>query len=332
MPSYLQSLSPQFLISESITLNYAYACGILNDFLEDSELVPTVCGRMGTGFFEFEIKLNNNTLQNVSVDNSQMEIDAAYEGRRYLSVFEAKKEDLSEDFLIRQLYYPFRVWKERMVEKEVKTIFLRFSNGVFQLYQYLFEDPYNYNSLRLVKQKRYMIATKISLTDIESILKNVSIIPEPAVPFPQADSMLRIINLLALLHEGAMTKHAITTEFAFDKRQTDYYTNAGLYLGLVEKKRNKNGVFCHLSQLGEKTMRLGYKERQLTIVSQILKHKIFHDVLSLHLQSGEMPDQKLIKSMMISCSLHNIDSEETFDRRSSTIIGWTNWILSLIDE
>src|SRR5699024_1030712 len=46
IPAYIQSLIPQFLVSEAIALNCANACGILNDFLEDDALYSTVSGRM----------------------------------------------------------------------------------------------------------------------------------------------------------------------------------------------------------------------------------------------------------------------------------------------
>ena len=174
---------PQFLVSEAIALNCANACGILNDFLEDDELVSTVSGRMSSGSFEFSINTALGT-KNITVSNSQIEIDAAYEGIHYLSLFEAKR-DLSDDFLIRQLYYPFRVWSER-VTKTVKSIFLIFSNGMFNLYQYQFEDPQNYNSLKLVKQKNYVIVTEICLADIENLLRTVPLVQEPDISFPQA--------------------------------------------------------------------------------------------------------------------------------------------------
>ena len=82
---------------------------------------------MGSGDFEFDISTSFGTKQ-LSVSNSQIEIDAAYEGINYLSLFEAKR-DLSDDFLVRQLYYPFRVWSSR-VTKPVKPVFLIFSNGI----------------------------------------------------------------------------------------------------------------------------------------------------------------------------------------------------------
>lgn len=85
IPAHIQSLLPQFLVSESIALNCANACGILNDFLEDEELVPTVSGRMSSGSFEFNINTASG-LQNITVNNSQIEIDAAYEGIHYLFI------------------------------------------------------------------------------------------------------------------------------------------------------------------------------------------------------------------------------------------------------
>lgn len=330
IPAHIQSLMPQFLVSEAIALNCANACGILNDFLEDDELVSTVSGRMSSGSFEFSINTALGT-KNIIVSNSQIEIDAAYEGIHYLSLFEAKR-DLSDDFLIRQLYYPFRVWSER-VTKTVKSIFLIFSNGMFNLYQYQFEDPQNYNSLKLVKQKNYVIVTEICLADIENLLRTVPLVQEPDISFPQADRMSRIINLIELLNEKPMTKQDITSEYAFDERQTNYYTDAGRYLGLIDKTHDEDGnILFHLSTCGHRIMSLKYKERQLALVTQILMHKVFNETLKLHLQYGEMPDKQTIIQTMKRANLYHIEADSTYLRRSSTVIGWVNWILGIIEE
>lgn len=265
IPAHIQSLMPQFLVSEAIALNCASACGILSDFLEDDALVPTVNGRMSSGNFGFDIETKLG-VKRVDVVNSQIEIDAAYEGINCLSLFEAKR-DLSDDFLVRQLYYPFRVWRER-VTKPVKPVFLVFSNGMFNLYQYEFDDPQNYNSLRLVKQRNYMIATEVSLSDIENLLMTVPLVVEPKISFPQADRMSRIVNLIELLNEKPMTKQDITSKYAFDERQTNYYTDAGRYLGLIEKGHDENGnILFQLSTRGRHILGLEYKERQLAIVT-----------------------------------------------------------------
>lgn len=330
IPPHIQSLMPQFLVSEAIALNCANACGILNDFLEDDEIVSTVNGRMSSGTFDFNIDTLAGT-KSVTVNNSQIEIDAAYEGINYLSLFEAKR-DLSDDFLVRQLYYPFRVWSSR-VTKTVKPVFLIFSNGIFNLYQYQFDAPNKYNSLRLIKQKNYVIATEISLADIESLMMTVSKVREPEISFPQANSMARIINLIELLHEKPMTKQDITTEYAFDERQTNYYTDAGRYLELIDKGHDEeNNIVFQLSEKGRYIMGLEYKERQLAIVSQILMHGVFREVLKLHLQYGEMPDTNTIVQIMKNSNLYNVRADSTFVRRSSTVVGWINWILSIIEE
>ena len=330
IPAHIQSLMPQFLVSEAIALNCASACGILSDFLEDDALVPTVNGRMSSGNFGFDIETKLG-VKRVDVVNSQIEIDAAYEGINCLSLFEAKR-DLSDDFLVRQLYYPFRVWRER-VTKPVKPVFLVFSNGMFNLYQYEFDDPQNYNSLRLVKQRNYMIATEVSLSDIENLLMTVPLVVEPKISFPQADRMSRIVNLIELLNEKPMTKQDITSKYAFDERQTNYYTDAGRYLGLIEKGHDENGnILFQLTTRGRHILGLEYKERQLAIVTQILEHKVFNETLKLHLQYGEMPDKQTIVQIMKGTNLYNIEADSTYLRRSSTVVGWINWILEIIEE
>lgn len=327
---HIQSLMPQFVVSEAIALNYASASGILNDFLEDEDLLATVNGRMSSGMFRFDINTDSGR-RNVEVNNSQIEIDAAYEGINYLSLFEAKM-DLADDFLIRQLYYPFRVWSNR-VTKTVKPIFLIFSNGVFNLYQYEFEDPTNYNSLVLVKQKNYMIATEICLADIQNILRNIQVVNEPDISFPQADRMSRIINLIELLNEKSMTKQEITSEYAFDERQTNYYTDAGRYLELIDKNYDEEGnIKFQLTAQGRHIMMLEYKEKQLALVAQILKHKVFNEVLTRHLQYGEMPQKETIVEIMKNAQLYHIEADSTYMRRASTVIGWVNWILDTIEE
>lgn len=89
----------------------------------------------------------------------------------------------------------------------------------------------NYNSLRLVKQKNYMISTSINAEDIGHLVQSVRLVDEPQIAFPQADRMSRIVNLIELLSERGMTRQEITSKYAFDERQTNYYTDAGRYLG-----------------------------------------------------------------------------------------------------
>jgi len=331
LPLYIESIDTSNIYSETIALNSAVASGIIADFLQDDDIVPTVSGRMGTGRFSYEI--HNNKLDKtcyIGVNNSQIEIDAAYEGVHGLALFEAKR-DLSDDFIIRQLYYPYRVWQSR-VNKPVRTVFLIYSNGIYRLYEYIFQEINNYNSLTLVKQKNYTLGdTHITMSDIQAILRKTVIQPEPTIPFPQADNFERVINICELLNEQALSRNDITEQYAFDSRQTNYYTDAARYLGLLEKKKEGTIPTYTLTNKGISILSQNYKQRQIAFCECILSHKVFADVFHKYLISGNMPSNGDIINIMKQSNLYNIGSDSTFERRCSTIKGWLNWVLRLVN-
>ena len=331
LPYYIQSLNVNTITSESIALNCAYVSGIMSDFLEDEQLVPTVSGRMSSSSFKFNINNTiNRTQESIFVNNSQIEIDAGYEGLKALALIEAKR-DLSKDFLIRQLYYPFRTWSSR-VNKAVKPIFLVYSNGVFHLYEYRFENPNDYNSIVLIRQKNYTIEEDIAITteEIIQLLATIQPVQEPRIAFPQANSFERVLNLCELLLEHPMTRDEITVNYAFDVRQTNYYTDAARYLGLVEKHRNPNVSF-DLTSKGKSILSLGFKQRQLALCEAILSHKVFADSLPLWFEQGEITKSEIVTLMKQNC-LFNVEQESTFVRRASTIKGWLEWIIGLLND
>lgn len=328
-PDYIESIDYENITSEAMAINCAYVSNILADFLEDEELMPTTSGRMSSGIFSFHI-LNTSTNSNVVVNvvNSQIEIDGGYEGIRQLALIEAKNF-ISDDFLIRQLYYPYRLWTNK-VTKKITPVFLVYSNGIFNLYEYEFQDPDNYNSLVLVRQKNYSIeAVEINLDDIVNVLNKTKIVEEPKVPFPQADSFKRVINLCELLSQDEMTRNDITLNYAFDPRQTNYYTDAGRYLGLIDKHRENSEIVFSLTEEGQRIVHSKYKARQLKFVETILRHRVFNEALRLYLKRSEMPSKSEIVEIMTKSNLYQVGAESTFQRRASTVVSWINWILDL---
>ena len=332
LPTHIQSLDSGNIYSEAIALNCAVASGIIADFMEDTDIISTVSGRMGSGNFSFDI-LDTQTgeIRQVNVKNSQIEIDAAYEGVSSLAIFEAKR-DLADDFLIRQLYYPFRVWQSR-ITKPVRPIFLVYSNGIYRLFEYAFNDINNYSSLNLVKQKNYSIEdTAISTLDIQEALEKTVLVDEPNIPFPQADKFERIINLCELVSTQELSRIDVTEEYDFDVRQTNYYTDAARYLGLLQKRKENGNILYSISENGERILQLSYKKRQLAYCSSILSHRVFNYVLRLYFNSGVMPSTEDIVEIMKDSNLYQVESDSTFIRRSSSVKGWINWIISLINE
>jgi len=229
------------------------------------------------------------------------------------------------------LYYPYRLWKKRL-QKPVRPVFLTYSNGIFSFYEYAFEDLWKYNSLSLIKQKNYSIEPdSITLDDIIAIHKKVKIIPEPNnIPFPQANSFERIINLCEILYENnTLSRDEITYRYDFDSRQTNYYTDAGRYLGLIYKKREEGSIQYYLTHRGIGLFSNSIKTRNLRFVEFILEHKPFYLTFKLYLDKGKMPSKNEIVKIMKESNLHRIESEKTFHRRASTITSWINWIIEL---
>jgi len=135
-------------------LSCAFNTGIIADLLDDGEVHYTVSGRMSTGDFGFFIK---NTLTedayNIFVANSQCEIDAGFESNNTFLIVEAKMGEL-KDFLIRQLYYPYRLWLSK-INKKIVPALITYSNSssIFSCFIYNFADDADYNSIILVDKK-----------------------------------------------------------------------------------------------------------------------------------------------------------------------------------
>jgi hypothetical protein len=330
-PTSLESIDYKDITSEAIAINCAFVSKILHDFTNEDSLLPTVSGRMSSSLFDFKINSDKGQF-NVKVGNSQIEIDGGYEGEHSLNLIEAKNY-ISDDFLIRQLYYPYRLWNNK-ITKQVRSIFLTYSNGIFHLREYEFADLELYNSIRLVQHKKYAVQDGvINLEAILNILDSIRTIKEPELPFPQADSFERVINLCELLKQkGFLSKEEITQNYDFDSRQTDYYSNAAKYLGLIENAQENNQTGCVLTKAGLRIFSLPIAERQLEFVKLILSHRAFKDTLNRYFDKGNMPSKDDVIEIMKNSKLYHVDSEQTYKRRASTIISWTNWILGLIEE
>ncbi|SFF87382.1 hypothetical protein SAMN04487885_11368 [Clostridium cadaveris] len=326
-PEHITSINYGNITSEAMAINCAYVSGIIQDFLEDEAILPTVSGRMSSDEFAFKINSKEDKMH-IDVKNSQIEIDGGYEGIETLSLIEAKNT-LSDDFIIRQLYYPYRLWSQK-IEKQVRPIFMVYSNGIYNFYEYEFEDIDNYNSIKLIKQKNYVIEEiDISIQDILSVFQSTVEEKEPEISFPQANSFSRVINLCELLYENEMSKEDITSNYDFDPRQTNYYTDAGRYLGLIGKKREDSVVKFFLTLEGKKLFKLRYKDRQLKYVELILKHKPFRECFKECIKTSEIPSKYEVVKIMEESGIYNVQAPSTYRRRASTVTGWINWIIEL---
>jgi hypothetical protein len=331
-PTHIETINPENIYSESAALLCAYNAGIISRLLEE-EVSLTVLGRMSTGRFSFLIDdSQRGTPFEIKVNNSQLEIDSGFEGQRVFALVEAKNESV-QDFLVRQLYYPYRLWKSKTT-KTVTPIFMSYSNDIFSFYVFLFEQENNYNSIKLVSQKKYRIGvSEIELSHIVAVLERAVVVPEPeGIPFPQADSFIRIVDLLTQLHGASvLSPDEITTNYAFDFRQTHYYTRAGMYLGLIERQQNREqGVSYTLTPRGATIMAKKPQARSLALVECILEHEIFNKALRLYLNQAARPTIEQVVEIMNRARLElDLGESTTIRRRAGTVLSWTDWIMKL---
>ena len=330
-PPGIESIDYTNLYSESSALHCAFNIGIIDDLFGE-KTAYTVSGRMSTESFDFNI-INSlaNKAYSIKVKNSQCEIDAGFESNNYFVLIEAKNYAI-DDFLIRQLYYPYRLWSKK-ITKKVIPVLMTYSNDIFSFFIYQFSNDKDYNSLQLITQKNYTIAPEeIQRSDVDRVFNNIKVIAEPDVPLPQADKFERIVDLLSLLLERDLTTDDITENYEFDRRQTDYYINGGVYLGLIEKDKTSliKKPKLRLTSEGRSILQKRPKLKYLDLINKILEKKVFYLVFELTLKQGEIPPEDAI-CKIISENRPDI-KDTTIKRRKSTVRAWIFWILSQIKD
>ena len=98
------------------------------------------------------------------------------------------------------------------VKKPIRLVFSQYVNQIYRLLEYRFDDPMDHSSIRLVKEACYSLApVRITEEDLYRLWKETDVLIDDSQcgsgtpPFPQADSMWRVISLLEQLAEQDMT-------------------------------------------------------------------------------------------------------------------------------
>ena len=321
LPAGLDTLSLEAVSSEAVALNGASASGMLEDFLGCAPLQATVAGRMST--HGLKVRLPDLGVD-VAVDRAQMEIDGGFESLEHLVLVEAKNH-LSDDFNIRQLYFPYRRFQQRLA-KDVVPVYLVYSNGIFHLYRYEFRDPADFRSISLVDSARYALSSShLDAQAALDIVRAVAPEPEPAVPFPQANSFERVVNLLELIALQPLSKAEITQRYDFDPRQADYYANAARYLGLAEPVEDTWEPTEHGRRVIEQPQR---DARNAALIRALAARRVFREALELSLARGAVASTAEICAAMDGLGL----SLATSRRRASTVARWAQWVLDTVVE
>ena len=302
--------------SESQVLDASHAASLLGHITGEAELFLTVRGRLRSPKFRFQID-SSLGIHSLEVDGVQVEVDGGYEGDRFYLI-EAKMGH-RDDFIIRQLYYPYRMWLERGVSKEILPIFLTYSNKVISFRQYRFLETESYHSLDLVEAHNYILGPPEQPPKLQTALADSVPSHLPAgIPFPQADSLQKVIDLVDAIAQGITHKEELAELFEYDPRQSDYYGNAAAFLGLANRTtrgfvpNNNSSAFVQKS----------HSERIADISSRLCSLPVFRPALEA-LAAGHLISRDEIAEIIEE---QTPLSGSTPMRRSLTVLSWVKWI------
>lgn len=306
-------------LNEAQAIDFAFISSLLKGFTEDENLRLTIRGRSYSGDFDFYLQEMGHR---VHVSGVQIEVDAGYESSDAIYLIEAKVGS-RDSFHIRQLYYPYLEWSNRS-RKDIVPIFFVYSNGKYCLTE--FSVGRSFGDLEIAKRRCYTINESPRLyVNISELLRLIPEEEEPEdVPYPQADDLDKVVDIIKLIGVGVNDKVQLAEFFEFEERQGDYYANAGCYLGLVKREGQK----FVLTRLGREFSQLeSLSERTEMLLSRMLARPTFRTGFNL-LVANEFKLENIgnVEIAEIIAS-HTSLSGSTSLRRASTVRSWMKWIL-----
>lgn len=296
--------------SEMQYLDYSHIAGAIEHVIGRGTLYPSVRGREGSGSFSFRI--HNTELQ---VTSAQIEVDLGLEGEDCIVLLEAKSKT-PEDFIIRQLYYPYRRFAALAPHKTIIPVFFTFdaATKTYNYWVYTFTNTGRYNSLSLVASHSLTIATANPLTPRD-------IYPTTAIHkaiVPQANSLDRVLELVFKVKEGMDTAEAVAEYFGFDKRQSSYYRKAAEALGFITFSNNR----YYLTDSGHHLTQLDTQQRNLYLARVVTNFELVKISLELLKDKGSLGKDDLHRIV----TQHSTLSGSTIGRRADSLYAWLKWI------
>lgn len=334
IPEYIRTFDEFDVTSESVALNVAQMTGMIDDVLQndDVQIFPaaaTITGRLKSGPFSYSINIKDgqHSKYDFLVNNSQVEIDAGYETGDKLAIIEAKNH-IPENFMVRQLYYPYRIFNNLNTDKMVMPIYFTHSDGIYAFHVFQFTEINNYSSIKKVKQINFIVDhyLNISIEDIMRLANEIDVVKSDDInaPYPQADTFGRVLDLLSKIN-GPIRKEDVTQMYKFAERQSNYHISALIFLGFLKKI---DGTYLYeLTELGRQIQKMpNNNSRNMMIIKQILRDECFNIVFKHLMKSGSFDKEWVAKLLLEKVTKVK---ESTAKRRASSVITWIKWIISV---
>jgi hypothetical protein len=308
-------------LNESQAIDFAYISGLLQHFIQDSQIALAIRGRTYSNPFRFYLPNSKHPVEVVSV---QIEIDAGYESPTGIYLIEAKV-GRRNDFNIRQLYYPYLEWISRS-QKRVVPIFLVYTNGKYYLSEFRFAQ--DFGDLRVVRHECFVINEQprppLSLTKVLGELPPTATLHEPVTPYPQANDLDKVLDVVAKVETGVSTKQEIAEAFEFDERQGDYYANAACYLGLLQREEGNFG----LTEIGKRFLQTRSRAlRNELVVRQLLSYPSYRAIFQMLQHKDFVLERLSNQQIAATIAAHTTLSGSTPGRRAQSVRSWLATLL-----
>jgi hypothetical protein len=134
---------------------------------------------------------------------------------------------------------------------------------------------------------------------------------------PQANSLHRVCDLIALVDQGIDDKQELTRQLSLVKRELDYYMYAAQILGFAHFEPPD----FYLTQSGKLyLMGLRPQEKSATLASAVREANIFKELLS-RFQEKELNKENVSTFLMEETGLNRT----TARRRADTMLAWLKY-------
>jgi len=320
----LQGTSTEW--NENSWISAGVASGALNKaFGDDEELIRTLTGRMGAGSWSFKINGKNGAYP-IELKNPQIEIDSVLETNRAIYIIEAKRVK-ETNFLVRQLYFPYRKLLSDMgiKDKPVIPVFYEINSDsqYARVRIYDFSDVNNYNSIKEVRRFEFQLIDaneSITLDQLLQFAKSVITRKTETHLFPQANNVDRYVALVNTLAKHPLNVQEISRLIDMDPRQGKYYPDILVYFNLAQYNDDKK---YELTKLGKHINKQVPGQRNLMFAYEILRVELFNTLFLKHvaipLSNAEIISEMKKEQLALS--------ENTMNRRASSVRNLLNWIM-----
>ena len=184
-------------------------------------------------------------------------------------------------------------------------------------------DPRDFNSLTVSKRYAYTIdTTPLTFSDLELIWHQTQPAAATAyadIPFPQADNLLLVIHLVKKIARAPLTTSEITEFLGYDKRQADYYANAGRWLGLLDAHKQ-------ITQRGTQFTQATPHHQKIQLITTLFATPFFYEMAKFLITQHTVPTKDFIFAQMQSHTQLGAYNQTTQRRRANTVYSWLRWV------